>query len=151
MRVSHIKKTNVCQFLQCLSSLNDIAVYISGFRPLWVWGLLLNLKQFQRSLYANSCTSGFHYLTEYRMKTTHHISEPLYPHFIHPSNSNSNRGEDKCWLEQQDLLHVIWLLRVLGITSSSPSPTRSVVHKLGTTGISRVLSGNRVLLRRALN
>jgi len=57
-----------------------------------MWGLLLNLKQFQRPLYANSCTSGFHYLTKYRMITTHHISEPLYSHFIHPSNSNSNRG-----------------------------------------------------------
>jgi len=29
------------------------------------------------------------------MITIHHISEPLYSHFIHPSNSNSNRGEDK--------------------------------------------------------
>jgi len=74
-------------------------------------------------------------MTKYRMITTHHISEPLYSHFIHPSNSNSNRGEDKLLAGGTRLAATYMASKGAGIT-----PPRSVVHKLGTSGGSHVCS-----------
>lgn len=74
------------------------------------------------------------------MITTHHISEPLYSHFIHPSNSNNNRGEDKLLAGGARLAASYVASKGAGITPSLTSPPRSVVHKLGTTGGSHVYS-----------